>query len=825
MRFFKHNSQVSLKEFLFSINRAQEDYIRAIFNGDKHFEDELLPVLKKLLHSMLGLEFDEIKKIMKVKQQEKDLSAFEKYLSEQASPGERNLFYICIFVASLVAYRKDEQIAIILDEPESHLHMEKVIALIKTIERELPNATLWIATHSVHLIPLFDINQTIYLRDCKVQPRGGQPGGFYSDLYDSLMGTTADLMAFLKDIADWEIIKYFEECLFLNPETIRTGEHDPQTNDAMKKLEEALVDAQRNNTKLKILDYGAGKGRFGEFFDRKARWIEYHTFDLDDKDYENYIKDKINCHKSHYIRGGQINIPSNSFDFVLLMNTLHEIQPDEWTDVFRAIHGSLAQNGYMILCEPTVLSRGEYLGKEYGHLVLEDSSMKCLFGEDIQINSCIKNGNAKAISALIKKSSLAVFADSTSRPNDIVANTLKTLAKISAENFSTLRQSLEFDDVDSGKENGVKFKNARKLAFFAAQHINANLAVEKFGNMTQSADTSFQNDVRNIEMSIVQNAFNALFKDNRHGEFVYDVNERHMNDLFFQCEASEIKMNYAFLPLSEGQKIRKGNLIEFMRGTLTLTKDSDAGVCRAKAVLDKKHSDAKMEYAEGFAMLLDPGSASGTCWVFMKIKGTITSFLVFCFRLNETDIGKWSAKPCLVLDIREAGNFPTIYKMLVWRNDKGDENLNDEELNLFHGHLHLNDKSMLIDADELAKLHDFLEKKQNDNVSHDEAYADLNAHFKSLTNSDMKEILEIVKSLQKLKNNPITIKKILHDDNVGSNGRRNVSWLLKPYPLLASWLRMTERRPHSNKLDGFADEDVENLFNEILNMRNMQKKG
>ncbi len=270
---------------------------------------------------------------MIVKSEEKDVHAFRDYFFNQASPGERNLFYISIFLASLSAYRKNENLTIILDEPELHLHLDKVIEFVTTIEKELPNATLWVATHSIHLIPIFEFDETIYVKDGKIQKRGGQTGGFYADIYNSIIGTTEDLIDFLQDITGWEMYRFFEQCLFYTPQSVITGNNDPQTNIIFTKINDRL----KKGETLKILDYGVGKGRFGVILDKLLNqnnnyFLEYFTYDLDDENYNLYIKDKIKCHVRHYTSDDDLS--DNKFDYILLVNVLHEISPVKWASEF-----------------------------------------------------------------------------------------------------------------------------------------------------------------------------------------------------------------------------------------------------------------------------------------------------------------------------------------------------------------------------------------------------------------------------------------------------------------------------------------------------------
>ena len=429
--------------------------------------------------------------------------------------------------------------AIILDEPELHLHLDKVIDFVKKIESEFPNATLWVATHSIHLLPLFDFDETIYLKDSKIQERGGQQGGFYADIYNSIMGTTEELTAFLQDIASWEIFRFLEQCLFSYPQPVKTGSNDPQARSVSLKYIKSL----KNGKKLKILDYGAGKGGFGQIFDKilsenEEYSLDYFTYDLDDKNYNAYIRGKINCHVEHYI--SKENIPDKSFDYVLLINVLHEISPAEWVDEFRRIGQILKDDGSLIFCEALTLNKGEFLGKDYGFLVLEENSLKRLFGNDLKVTYLLKNDKPKAIMSLIEKNILKKFYENA--PDNNITEALNILYNTSYEEYKKLLRNAN----NNKSDNAVRFENARKLAFYATQQINACLGLDLL-NANRNSGVGEIDDVDTImkefldatipEFKILYHKLSLLIKPKEQ--------EKIMHYLFDSKE--KIQRNYAAL--------------------------------------------------------------------------------------------------------------------------------------------------------------------------------------------------------------------------------------------------------------------------------------
>lgn len=492
--FFMHNSHVSLKKFMSNINKEEHVFIEALFTHEQSLRwrhekilwTNTLHSLKQFLKSTLDFRFDSRQSLMYVKGEAKDAEAFLDYIAHQASPGERNLFYISIFLASLTTHRKNKQIAIILDEPELHLHMSKVTDFVKTIGKELENATLWIATHSVHLLPLFTFEETVYLKDGVIQKRGGQSAGYYADICQSIIGLTQDLSDFIQDIHQWESHRFFEQCLFDPPQSINTGGSDPQ----LRLLIDSIIERAKDGAPLKILDYGAGKGRFGLALDKLIQnhpdcQIEYYTSDQNDEDYHQYIKENIRCHVRHYTPAD--DLPENMFDLILLVNVLHEIPPASWAKEFYRFCHLLAKDGYLVFGEALTLSKGEYLGENCGYLILEEHSLKQLLGIHVNVHMQYfpDQDNPKIEMALIRKVDLMLnFWDlKEEERNNCVKEALSTLAKVSLEKYSSLLSASEKTD-----DPTVRYKKGKKAAFYSAQCMNALLGRRSFEN--ESTDDS-----------------------------------------------------------------------------------------------------------------------------------------------------------------------------------------------------------------------------------------------------------------------------------------------------------------------------------------------
>ena len=233
------------------------------------------------------------------------------------SPGELNIFYLSFFFCALKA-KSDTKFAIILDEPELHLHPKSVTSFQKLIKESLPqNATLWVATHSIHMIPFFEFKEITYLKKSKVIKRSSS---MYNDIFNSMIGEVfGNLKSFLTRVDLWKYYKFIDEC-FSDP---TTHMDDNFANDAQFKKFRAIEYKRSNDLTIDVLDYGAGEGRFGNYIDLMCCESEYsgliydyYAFNIKKEDLT-----KIKCCKEQWSTHEQVEATRKRFDCVLLVNT------------------------------------------------------------------------------------------------------------------------------------------------------------------------------------------------------------------------------------------------------------------------------------------------------------------------------------------------------------------------------------------------------------------------------------------------------------------------------------------------------------------------
>lgn len=102
---------------------------------------------------------------------------------EYLSPGERLLLYIAIFIA--LKRENTQKRVIILDEPESHLHPQALLAFIWALKEQFPHTTFWIGTHSLFLLPEFRFENIVYMENGEVISRDNR---LYEKVLIALLG-------------------------------------------------------------------------------------------------------------------------------------------------------------------------------------------------------------------------------------------------------------------------------------------------------------------------------------------------------------------------------------------------------------------------------------------------------------------------------------------------------------------------------------------------------------------------------------------------------------------------------------------------------------
>jgi hypothetical protein len=363
-----------------------------------------------------------------------------------------------------------------MDEPENHLHPSVIINTIERIRKCVTNGQIWIATHSIPLLAHFDPSFIWYVENGKIKHAGKIP----EKVFQSLLGN-ADEVSKLQDFislpAQYATSRYAFDSLF-EPHSVTTGPNDPQTYQIRGELLKLS-----STGKLRILDYGTGKGR-----------LISNIIDIDENDqskllenidyiaYDKYSADKEQCKSvlskaykdsdKRYFNDFDSLLSvydKGTFDVIIMCNVLHEIDPKDWLSLFKeggTISKLLSDNGILLLVEDQQIPIGE---KAYtkGFLVMDTPHLKELFKiKESDTDFCYfdqkNDGRLKA--HLIPKRYL-IRIDENSRKKAI-----ESLSDTAKENILKIR-------------NGTcSYQNGKLHGFWTQQFANAQLNLAEYSN-------------------------------------------------------------------------------------------------------------------------------------------------------------------------------------------------------------------------------------------------------------------------------------------------------------------------------------------------------
>lgn len=334
---------------------------------------------------------------------------------EVLSPGERN---IVIFSLALLCIKINinKPSLLLIDEIETHLHPAVLQELFKMLRDNLAEADccVFIATHSIFLLPSFQFKEICYFEQGELKPVSGN---MYRDILNTLVyGNEEDhsISELLVSVDSWSYAEFMAECF--QPPTVSdvVKPNDPQYAKMNKVIEDLRL--ENGGEKLELLDFGAGDARIGMCMKmdydlkNKEEWppVFYHVYDKyhiteEFKSGEFVFGDKYESREAIATQQGKM-------DIVLMYNVLHEIGIDEWCNELNLAFSLLKENGVLIFSERKTLSIGEKPYGKSGYLLLGDEEVKALFSgmiveeielkEDLRHNTwgfAVRNINRKKI--------------------------------------------------------------------------------------------------------------------------------------------------------------------------------------------------------------------------------------------------------------------------------------------------------------------------------------------------------------------------------------------------------------------------------------------
>lgn len=375
---------------------------------------------------------------------------------EWLSPGERMLFYMSVFF-SLKRSGKRKWV-IILDEPESHLHPKVLLGFIRTLTEYFPGATVWIATHSLFLLPEFAFENIVYMENGKVLRRS-------SDLYQKAMSgllgeDNGNISRFFASLPHWQYYEFIAEC-FTNPTVVSTvNPEDEQVR--------IFIEAMKRHEITRVLDCGGGSGRLGlSMMETTVAGWDNVTYDIYDA-WPSYTGRKFKVYR-------QLEASPGKYDCVVMMNFLHEVPPQEWSSWFHKIHDLMVPDGHLLFVEVEALQAGE-CPNDTGYLVLGPDELRVLFDLPVDLPRIQIGEKPKAFGVLVAREDLLNVESETVTQaiQHLEERTYSELCRIrKAENKR--RAGEKEQKKPPAKEEKNTALDARKYAFYSQQYINAKL--------------------------------------------------------------------------------------------------------------------------------------------------------------------------------------------------------------------------------------------------------------------------------------------------------------------------------------------------------------
>lgn len=445
----------------------------------KNIHDELNTILESLINRTLIFE-SEIMVESNVTQTTKKLMDD----LEQMSPGELSLFYLSILLI-FIKYNKQDtsKTIVLLDEPELHLHPDALIKFMGFLKAEKTIATCCIATHSIFLIPSLDFYEIIFIKDSEIQPHDSK---MYNEIFENIVGKHENISDYIISREMWQYYRFIAECFCLPNVVDKVNIKDEQFlkfNQYVNQIQEA----QKNIT---VLDYGAGSGRLGktirEVEKNGEKRVEYFYYDK----YEKKPPKELNC--CIYKDIEDIYKANQTFNCVVLMNVLHEIDVKEWLMIFQNIYNVLEPNGYLLIFEVISLLHGEQPYGDTGYILLGKSEMKKLFMTD-SIEIINLKDTDKTNMFIIKRELLKNVCENS------IIDALKTLR----ENlFKKLRREYKNRKKTAHTEENVSQQVIKNYGFLSQHYLNSIFAIEAMqapSLTVQKSDSSLQKKTGSVK--------------------------------------------------------------------------------------------------------------------------------------------------------------------------------------------------------------------------------------------------------------------------------------------------------------------------------------
>jgi AAA domain, putative AbiEii toxin, Type IV TA system len=425
--------------------------------------------LKSIIRELIGTELDY--------DENRDALLFGRKFDEQhLSQGQIVLLQLALAVHSQGTRLRD--LVLRLDEPETHLHPAVVIEIIHRLCAVVTNGQIWIATHSIPLIAQFS-SSIWFMEGGQVQFAGSMP----QKVLEGLVGgeeNIANLEEFLSLPSQMAITNFAVEAL-RPPNVASPHSGDPQ----LRQIRDCL-EALREGSALRILDYGAGRGRllsslFDDFSGSKQRFPDEYQYLAFDPLPEHADECRAAIRSAYSDEQRRFfstetdllaNVDTGSIHCIVMCNVLHEIDPREWLNIFSpsgALVRLLAENGILLIVEDHCLPHGERAHGN-GFLVLTPGALQVLFQvqpSDRRFSTVDARGDGRLLAHSITRSALLDARGRSSITAESRENAISAVNRTSQERIGQSRSA------------PPTVQNGRQLAFWLHQFANSELALRE----------------------------------------------------------------------------------------------------------------------------------------------------------------------------------------------------------------------------------------------------------------------------------------------------------------------------------------------------------
>jgi SAM-dependent methyltransferase/ABC-type histidine transport system ATPase subunit len=367
--------------------------------------------------------------------------------SRELSPSQRTLLAWAI---TLHARSDGKELAdravITIDEPELHLHPASVVDVIRGFYRHAVKGSgrqLWIATHSASLLAEFADTADIFFVDSGAVKTGRER---FTGAMDGLLGGPDGrerLRTFLGDMDEAAFTTFVAQCV---ADVLVSNRSDDRQS---KQFLGAVSERAACGGTVRVLDYGAGKGRFARALAERPELerpkVDYFTYDDPNYDADRSAREanvkllypdedpRARCRSD---MSDFVHSENSRVDVVVMCNFLHEVPPRDWQANLTNTYRALRTDGTLLVIEDLRMSVGE-LPSATGYIVLGESDLRELLGssDDVFLHA---TANERCSIVVVRRVAL-----SSATRDDWAERLVSTLRGVRARTLQDIRQLRE----------------------------------------------------------------------------------------------------------------------------------------------------------------------------------------------------------------------------------------------------------------------------------------------------------------------------------------------------------------------------------------------